>query len=147
MKPKKIYYKYHVHRRVRLRKLIYLLIFLTLSIFVFYDSLNHNLPLHYVLFMLVGIFLARILGTTQKATFNESDNKVTIGYNFLSILATCVVVLLRLVIFPKLLSQFNVVFISDAVLLIAMGWFIGRIKLLSDKTEEAVFTNFINRNT
>jgi len=147
MNPKRQYYIQYVHRRVRLRKLIYFLIFIILLGIVLYDSYYHDLPFHYVLYMLLGLAISRLLAKTQKAERRVIDNKLTVKYNLSSILIILMVIVLRIYAFPKVLSQFNVIFISDAVLLIVMGWFFGRVKLLSDQIEGEVFANYIKNNT
>lgn len=142
MKSKNIFYKNHVDRRVRLRKLIYYLILLIVFSIVLYDSFTNNLPFHYILFLFVGRIMALILKKTQKVKQTEIDNKFSVERNFAGILIIAVVIILRVTLFPRILEEFNVIFISDAILLIIMGWFLGRIKLLSEQIEEEVFSKF-----
>ena len=130
-----------------MRKLIYLLIFLILFGIVLYDSFYHDLPFHYVMYIFFGLFISRLLVKTQKAERSLIDNKFTVQYNLLSLMVILVVIVLRIYVFPKVLSQFNVIFISDAVLIIMMGWFLGRIKLLSEQIESEVFLNYIKNKT
>ena len=147
MNHRRQYYLKYVDRRVRLRKLIYFLIFAILLSIVIYDSHQHNLPFHYILYMMLGIAMSELLARTQKAERRYSDNKLTVKYNISSILIIIMVIVLRRFVFPKVLSQFNVIYISDAVLLIVMGWFLGRIQILSKQIENEVFVDYIKKNT
>ncbi|MBN1883797.1 MAG: hypothetical protein JW885_16665 [Deltaproteobacteria bacterium] len=140
---KRDYYKNHVDRRVRLRKLIYFLIFLTVFGITLYDSFVNTLPFHYILFLLVGRVMAGILNRTLQVKQSEEDSKLTVEWNIAGILIIITVIILRAVVFPRILTQLNVVYVSDAILLIIMGWFLGRIRLLSDKIEEMAFTGFL----
>ncbi|MCP4764514.1 MAG: hypothetical protein GY870_22250 [archaeon] len=87
--------------------------------------------------------MSLILNKTQKVKQRETDNKFTVEWKITGIIIIVTVIILRIVIFPKFLTQLHVVFISDSLLLIIMGWFLGRIKLLSDKIEEQAFSDFM----
>ena len=143
MKSKRDYYKDHVDRRVRLRKLIYLVIILTVFGITLYDSFTHTLPFHYILFFFVGSVMSRILTRTMQVTQNETDSRFTVKWNAAGVLTIILVVLLRIGLFPEVLTQLNVVYVSDAILLIVMGWFIGRIRLLTRKIEDVAFSDFL----
>jgi len=142
-KSKRDYYLNHVDRRVRLRKLIYFTIFLFVFGITLYDSFIHTLPFHYILFFLVGRVMALILTRAQKVKLSETDSKFTIEWNITGIVIVVVVIISRVLLFPKILTELNVVYVSDAILLIVMGWFLGRVKLLSDKIEEMAFPGFM----
>lgn len=72
----------------------------------------------------------------------QTDSKFTIEQNYIGIVIIVAVIISRIFIFPRILTELNIVFISDAVLLIGMGWFLGRIKLISAKIEEKAFSVF-----
>ncbi len=143
MKAKREYYKNHVTGKVRIRKLIYFLVILTTFGIVLYDSFTNRLPFHYILFFFIGRFMSLVLQKTQKVEWIEMDNKFTIERSFIGIVIIAAVIVLRLLLFPKILTEFNVIFISDALLLLVMGWFIGRIRLLSGIIEEQAFLGFM----
>ena len=145
MQSKKDFYRDHVDRRVRLRKLIYLLIFLTVFGITLYDSYINTLPFHYILFFFLGGFMARILSRVQRVTQTETDNRFTVKWNITGILILIAVIALRTLVFPRILTELNVVYVSDAILLIVMGWFIGRIRLLSSKIEDVAFSDFLQK--
>jgi hypothetical protein len=145
MRPKRDFYRDHVDRRVRLRKLIYLLILLTVFGITLYDSFVNTLPFHYILFILVGRVMVLIVSRTQKATRREADNVITIERNILGISIVVAIIVARIVLFPRILTEMHVVYVSDAVLLIVMGWLLGRIQMLSDKIEEMAFMHFLEK--
>lgn len=145
MKAKKEYYKNYVDRRIRVKKLIYFLILLVAFCIVLYDSFINNLPFHYIVFFFIGRLMSLILNKTQKVKVREADNKFTAERNIAGFFVIVAIVLLRLFIFPKILAELNVVFISDALFLIVVGWFLGRVSLLSNKIEEMAFTEFMKR--
>jgi hypothetical protein len=143
MSAKKEYYKNYVDRKIRVKKLIYFLILLIAFIIVLYDSFINGLPFHYILFFFAGRYMSLILKKTQKAKLTE-DGKLSVDRNIIGLLIIVCVILLRIFVFPKILTEFNVAYVSDAVLLILIGWLFGRMSLLSDKIEENAFTGFMN---
>lgn len=143
MRHKRVYYKDHVDRRVRLRKLIYLLILLTAFGFTLYDSFMHTLPFHYILFIFIGRVMAQIIDGTQRVTHKKEDNKYTIEWSVIGIVLVIAVILTRAIVFPRILTELNVIYVSDAILLIVIGWLLGRIQLLSAKIEEVAFSDFL----
>lgn len=143
MRHKRVYYKNHVDRRVRLRKLIYLLILLTAFGFTLYDSFMHTLPFHYILFIFIGRVMAQIINRTQRVTHKEEEDRYTVEWSVIGIVLVIVVIVVRAVVFPRILTELNVIYVSDAILLILMGWLLGRIQLLSEKIEEMAFSRFL----
>jgi hypothetical protein len=143
MKAKREYYKNYVDGKTRIRKLIYFLIPLIAFCIVLYDSFVNELPFYYILFFFIGRFMSLILKNTQKVKFRE-DGKLTINRNFVGLSIIVIVIILRVFLFPRILTELNVVFVSDALFLILIGWFFGRISLLSDKIEEKAFSEFMN---
>ena len=142
MNGKKDYYTNYVDHKIRIRKLVYFVIFLITFCLVLYDSFMNGLPFHYILFFIVGRFMSLVLVKTHKVKWRETDAKFTVERNFSGILIIVMVIILRIFLFPRILTELNLVFISDALLLLVTGWFQGRIKLLSDKIEEKAFSSF-----
>jgi len=144
MRAKTEYYKEYVDKRIRLQKLIYLAMILVVFCIVLYDSFFNTLPFHYILFFLLGKLISALLRKTQKATWDENDNKVIIERSIIGLVFFTLVVLLRALLLPRILNHLHIVFISDALFLTAMGWFSGRIQLISWLVEEHAFSGFIN---
>ena len=143
MKVKKEFYRNYVDSKIRVKNLIYYLILSIAFLIVLYDSFIHNLPFHYVLFVVVGRFMSLIMIRMLKLKKRETDNTITSERNIAGILVVVSVLFLRTFIFPKILVEFNVVFISDALLLILVGWNLGRVHLLSNKIEEMAYTKLM----
>ncbi len=143
MKAKNEYYKNYVDGRIRIRKLIYILIFLITFCLVLYDSFIYVLPFHYILFFLIGKLMSLLLKRTQKVEWREVDGKYTVKRNNLGTLTIITIIFLRIFLFSKILTEFNVIFISDALLLVSIGWFIGRVNMLSDAIEDKAFSSFM----
>ena len=143
MRAKKEYYKNYVDGRIRIKKLVYFLIFLITFCLVVYDSFIYVLPFHYILFFLIGKLMSLLLKKTQKVEWREVDGKLTVERNNLGILIIITIIILRIFLFSKLLAELNVIFVSDALLLISIGWFIGRINMLSDAIEDKAFSSFM----
>jgi membrane protein CcdC involved in cytochrome C biogenesis len=97
-------------------------------------------------FFFIGRLMSLILSKTQKVKVRETDNKFTAERNIAGFVVIVAILILRLFIFPKILAKLNVVFISDALFLMVVGWFLGRISLLSNKIEEMAFTEFIKKD-
>ena len=143
MKAKREYYKNHVDGKIRIKKLIYFLILLITFCIVLYDSFINKLPFHYILFFLIGRLMSLVLKKTQKVKINE-EGKFTIDRSIIGLSIIIIVIILRAILFPRILTELNVVFISDALFLMLIGWFLGRISLMSDKIEEKAFSKFMD---
>ncbi len=79
---------------------------------------------------------------TQKIKWIEKERKFTAERNYAGVLMVFIIILSRVMVFPKILTEMNVIYSSDALLLIVSGWFIGRMNLLSNNIEENVFSCF-----
>lgn len=143
MNAKKEYYKNFVDRKIRVKKLIYFLILLVTLCVVLYDSFINGLPFHYILFLFAGRFMSLILKKTQKAKLTE-DGKLSVDRNIIGLAIIVCVILLRIFVFPKILTELNIAYVSDAILLMLIGWLFGRMSLLSAKIEENAFNGFVN---
>jgi hypothetical protein len=139
MKAKREYYKNYVDGKTRLKKLIYFIILLIAFGMVLYDSFINKLPFHYILFLVIGRLMSLILRHTHKVTLNE-EGQWTVDRSIIGLSIIIIVMVLRVFLFPRILAELNVVFVSDALFLILIGWFLGRISLLSDKIEEKAFS-------
>lgn len=147
MKAKKEYYKNYVDGKVRLKKGVFFLIFLITFCIVLYDSFINNLPFHYIAFFIIGRLLSMLLSKTQKVKWVETENKFIVERSIAGLLIMLAVILFRVFLFPRILTEFNVIYISDALLLIVMGWFLGRVKLISAKIEEKAFSGFVENQS
>jgi hypothetical protein len=139
------YYKNCVDRRTRVRRLIFFFILLVAFLVVFLDSLHKSIPFYYISFLFLGRLMSLIFIKTMKVELREQDNRFAVKWNVVDLLVIIAVIVLRLFFFPRILAEFNVPHISDAMLLILVGWFMGRITTLSDKVEEGVFLAYIHQ--
>jgi hypothetical protein len=87
--------------------------------------------------------MSLVLKKTQKVKINE-EGKFTIDRSIIGLSIIIIVIILRAILFPRILTELNVVFISDALFLMLIGWFLGRISLMSDKIEEKAFSKFMD---
>ncbi len=142
MSARRAFYRKFVDRKSRLRKLLYLLIFLVLFAAVLFDSFSGDLPFHFVLFFAAGRLLSLLLSRGQIARWDERNRRFVVERNIAGWLVIVAVILARFFVVPEILTQFQVVPTSDAVFLILMGWYFGRIRQLSAQIEEHVFTSY-----
>ena len=147
MGAKRIFYKQYVDKRIRARQLIYLAAMLLCFGFILYDSFVNGLPFHYVLFSLLGSILGELLKKTPNVEWSEKEGRIISNRNLFGLLLLIAVISLRKVVFPKILSEMEVVFISDALLLFLLGWLAGRRRLLSGSVEEKVFSLFLQQHS
>ncbi len=147
MNSRREYYKEFVHRRTRLRTLIYFIIVIVLFSVVLYDSYTKSIPFHYILFLIGGRTLNLFMGKTQKVKWDETEKKVIIKNNFAGIVVLVGFIFLRVLFLPQILTELSVVLVSDALLLVIMGWYSGRIRLAFRQIESKVFSSFIENQS
>lgn len=147
MQSRQNYYQQHVSKRVRLKKAIYLLIAAALFSIDLYDAYHHNLPFYYILLVLPGIALSKLLLQFQSVELLHSEHLLTLRHNISSVAIILAVILLRIFVFPLILHKLHLVYISDAILLTAVGWFWGRSKVVSDKIENKAFDCYLQNNS
>ena len=147
MGAKRCFYKQYVHRRIHAKKLIYLAAVLLCLGIILYDSFANGLPFHYVLFSLMGGMMGGLMRKMQKTAWCEKEGRIVAKKNFFGMLALVAVIAARKALFPIILSEMEVVFISDALLLFLMGWFAGRRRLLSLNVEEKAFSVFLQQHS
>ena len=147
MGAKRNFYKQYVDRRIHAKRLLYLAAMLLCFGIILYDSFVNGLPFHYVLFCFVGSMLGGLLNKTQKVTWCEKEEKIIAKRSFLGMFILIAVISARKALFPKILAEMEVVYISDALLLFLMGWFAVRRRLLSHSVEEKAFSVLLQRNS
>ena len=147
MKSRRLVYKNYVDKKIKIARAVFTLMFVVMFEIILYDSFVNNLPFHYILFFILGGLISLIFKKTQKIYWSKEDQKMVKKMNFFGILLLIVIIVVRNLLLPKFLRALNLVYISDALLLIAIGIFFGRIHTISKHIEEIVFSNFLEKHS
>lgn len=147
MNSKRAYYKEFVDRRLRFVMLIYFVICLVMFGFVLYDSFFYHLPFHYILFFILAILMSLLIKRTQKIQWDEKDKKIVRENTVVGIIIIIAAVAVRVFLLPRILGGFHVIYLSDALFLIIMGWSFGRARMLSGRIDEEAFNSFLEKQS
>ena len=110
-----------------MQETIFLLVSFTMFVIVFYGYFINQLPFHYILFFFVGFFLSRLFKLTYKTEWHEQRKKVIRSMDIQSLVLLIILIAARYLIIPKFIGSLNIVFVTDAIFLIAIGIFLERI--------------------
>jgi hypothetical protein len=147
MNSKRAYYKEFVDRRLRFVMMIYFVICLAMFGFVLYDSFFYHLPFHYILFFILAILMSLLIKRTQKIQWDEKDKKIVRENTVVGIVIIIAAVAVRVFLLPRILGGFHVIYLSDALFLIIMGWSFGRARMLSGRIDEEAFNSFLEKQS
>jgi len=147
MKTKRQFYNRHVDKKIKISIALFGISFIVMLAFVLYDSFNHGLPFHYILFFFVGILFSLFLRKVIGVEWDSESQKVMRKRNILAFVAMLLIMGMRRFLFPWLLSSLHVVFVSDALMLVAVGLFFGRAHSLARQSEDVVFDRFMENST
>ena len=120
-----------------------MILFMTVT--VLHDSFKHELPFYYILFLLAGLIIGRLVSHLQKVSRKEEEHVLTIESNQFAIFATIILISIRYFAGKIILDQFNVVWISDAILLMFIGIYYAKLKNIFKQIDERVYTYLLER--
>jgi len=147
MRARKEFYKEYVDIKVRISMAVFILVFLIMFGIVLYDSFVHGLPFYYVLFFISGTLISFFLKNAHKIYWSNEDQKIMREMGLIGILFLVALILFRTALLPKILMALNLVYVSDAFLLIAMGIFWEKAHSITKQIEEIVFSSFSRKNS
>jgi len=139
MKEKKEIYHGFIHKRIRRIMLVFILVCLILFSIVLFDSFKHNLPFYYILFFIPGFALSLFFKKTQKIFWSEEEQQIIKKMDFIGIILIITLILIRKIIFPLILKGINIIYVTDAILLITTGIFLGRVIFMWKKIKKIFF--------
>ena len=145
-RKKEIYHKY-IHKKLRRIILIYLLICLIMFSIVILDSFKHDLPFYYILFFVPGILLSLLFKKTQKIFWNQEEKKIIKKMDFVGITLIISIVLIKKTILPIVFSSINIIYITDAILIVTIGIFSGRIIFMWKEIKKIFSKKFLTKIT
>jgi dolichyl-phosphate-mannose--protein O-mannosyl transferase len=115
--------------------------------FVLYDSFFYHLPFHYILFFILAILMSLLIKRTQKIQWDEKVKKIVRENTVVGIVIIIAAVAVRVFLLPRILGGFHVIYLSDALFLIIMGWSFGRARMLSGRIDEEAFNSFLEKQS
>ena len=146
MKKRKQYRRVHESRKVKIIRWINIGLILFMFGVVIHDSFVHELPFYYILFLLGGMGIGRMVATTQKFSVNEDVKILTIEGNPLAIAITLILLVIRFFAGKLILAEFNIVWVTDALYLLFIGIYYSNIKHIIREIDERVYSK-LSENT
>lgn len=145
MKQRKLFIKTYSDAKIKRAKWINIGMIIFISATVLHDSFKHELPFYYILFLLAGLIIGRIVSIFQKVSNKKEEKLLTIESNRFAILVTVILMSIKYFTGKIILGQFNVVWISDAILLVFIGIYYSKLKNMFNQIDERVYTYLIER--
>ena len=118
---------------------IHLFLIFSMLAIVLYDSLDHGLPFHYVLFAVVGAAVGRLVSLSQKVSNKISKEIFTLETSRVGLTIITILLIIRLFIGSIILEEFNSVWAADAVYLFFIGYYYARLKNIIRQIDERVY--------
>lgn len=149
MNTKKKFIRQFADARIRRTDLIIKLLILMMSSVVLYDSFVHDLPLYYIIFMAVGVFLGKAFILTHKIRLENGKHDLRLTTNRWSILLVILIILLRFVVGRKILEAFSVLWTTDALFLFFIGVYKSKWKIILKQIDNIYYeliSNIQNNN-
>lgn len=139
MKSKRVFYEKHVDKRILISGRIFIIVGLILFIIIMYDSFVYNLPFYYVVFFIIGFLISISYIKTQKLTWNENEQEIVKRKSIFGFILIIFLIILRIFILPEIFFELNIIHITDAILLITIGIFAGRVHFTGRQIEDMTF--------
>ena len=106
---------------------------------VLYDSIVHDLPFHYIFFLIFGHYLGKVFTFSHHIEFDVEDPELELRTNRLSIFFMILLLLTRFAIGPYILDLLQFVYVSDALILVFIGVKNTKWRLLVNQIDEIVY--------
>ena len=139
MKKLKQYRLAHSSKKVNVMRWINIGLILFMFGVVIHDSFVHELPFYYILYLIGGLFIGRLLSVTQKFTVDEEIKKITVEANPLGITITLGLLVIRFFAGNLVLAELHVVWAADALYLLFIGIYAAKIKNIIRQIDERVY--------
>ena len=126
-------------KKLRVKKLIYLVIALGLFISVLYDSYNYDIPFYYILAFYIGV----LLGYLERYTFNikwDQHNKLFVEIqNNMDIVIFIMLLMFRIFVVPYLVDKTtHPIHLYDVTALITIGVFYKKVKMYRQNINDMI---------
>ena len=108
--------------------------------FVIVDSFRINLPFHYILFFILGLFVSVVINHYNKFSWDDVNSKITAQMNYFVLLFLVVWSLCVYFLFPVMLQKINIIYIKSALLLTSSGLYYGRMIFMWKSIRQHLFT-------
>src|SRR3989338_10716511 len=132
----------HLDKKIRISYAIFLITIITMFVIVISDSFKYKLPFYYVLFCILGFLISYALRRADKVEWNDHERKITRGWDIAGIILLIWITGMRYLFLPDVLKQIHVVFISDAIMLLLIGIYLGRLIHMRSTVNDIVFSLF-----
>ena len=140
MKKRIQYQKMHTSCKVKIIRWINIGLILFMFGVVIHDSFVHELPFYYILFLIGGMVIGRLVAATQKFSINEAAETLTVEGNPLAIVITLILLVIRFFAGKLILEEFNIVWTVDALYLLFIGIYYSNIKRIIREIDERVYS-------
>ena len=143
--PRRKFYKDHVDRKLKIVSTIFIAICIFIFLNLIYDSLVYGLPFYYIVFFFIGFILGHKFKRIYKTEWDADSRKIMRKFDDIGITLLIILIATR-VFLSHFINIFQVTYAHDAMLLLLLGTFSGRVYGIKSSIEHIVFHNFISNN-
>ena len=128
-----------------LRK-IYLGLILIMFIVVIHDSFVHELPFYYILFLIGGLIIGRIVALFTIFYIKEDEKILTFRSTPLGIFVLILLLVIRFAIGKFILRDFNIIWTANALYLFFVGIYYSKMKNIIRQVDKQVYKKLFDEN-
>lgn len=126
-------------RKLRLSRTFIKISTIVLSLIILHDSVVHDLPFHYILFVLLGQVVGTIYKYGHRIHFDGDHSTIQLKTNRWALIFFMVLFLVRVVISPFMFDVLHLVHVSDALLLFHVGIYRSKWQVIIKQVDEMVY--------
>jgi hypothetical protein len=129
-----------VEKKIKEKRLITDIMILVIFGIVLFDSYNHSLPFHYILFSFAGILAGKVYNITQKVYFSKEENVIKIELGTSAVIVTIITLFIRHFAGNWTLKILHIIWFSDALYLFFIGLYYSKTLIIQKQIDELVYS-------
>jgi len=146
MKNTRTYRKEHMSNKAQILRKIYLGLILIMFIVVIHDSFVHELPFYYILFLIGGLIIGRIVALFTIFYIKEDEKILTFRSTPLGIFVLILLLVIRFAIGKFILRDFNIIWTANALYLFFVGIYYSKMKNIIRQVDKQVYKKLFDEN-
>jgi hypothetical protein len=139
MRKRHNYLKQKADKRLLLRNYVFQALIFLLFLIVLYDSFIHKTPFYYICFLLLGLFIGKVLSIADRVKQSEEDGTFTVISTPYGIIITLFLLSFRFFWGRQILDFANVLYATDALYLLFIGIYWSKWKSTLRQMDEIIY--------
>jgi hypothetical protein len=139
MRRKETFLKQRADKKLIIRHYGFQALVLFMFAIVLYDSFKHQTPFYYICFLLLGLFIGRVLSITDRVKHGDETGKFTITSNAVGLIITLLLLSIRFIWGRQLLELAHIHWTTDALYLLFIGIYGSKIKSMARQMDEIIY--------